>query len=96
MKRHTFFPGADPGLVKALGKKFETIKNPGEDFSAVVGDIEYSGPVKQQDGNINWHVKHTALAKQAKQSAPAKATPKKVAAKKAAAKKTAPKKSAKK
>lgn len=87
MKRHTFFPGANPELVKALGKKFEAIKNPGEDFSAVVGGIEYSGPVKQQDGNINWHVKHTALAMQAKQSVPAKAAPKKAAAKKAAPKK---------
>ena len=96
MKRNTIFPGANERLLVELGTAFETAKEPGDEFTAVVNGIRYGGPVKQQAGNLNWYIKRTALAPreaQAKRSAPAKAAPKKAAPKKKAAKKkAAPKK----
>ena len=85
MKRMTFFPGASDALVKQLASKFNAAKEPGKQFTAQVGALVYSGPVKVQDGAVRWYVEASKLAKKAsKQAAPpakAKAAPKKKLAK---------------
>lgn len=88
MERMTFFPGASDALVKQLASKFSAAKEPGKEFSAQVGALVYSGPVKVQDGAVRWYIQASKLADQAsKRQATAKAKPapkKKAAAKKAA------------
>lgn len=75
MKRMTFFPGANEALVKQLQTKFKAAKEPGKEFTAQVGGLEYTGPVKLQDGAQRWYVEGSKLAsKQA--STEAEAAPK--------------------
>lgn len=84
MKRMTFFPGASEALVKQLASKFSAAKEPGKEFSAQVGALVYSGPVKVQDGAVRWYVEASKLADKASKPVPpvkAKAAPKKKAAK---------------
>ena len=89
MKRMTFFPGASEALVKQLASKFNAAKEPGKQFTAQVGALVYSGPVKVQDGAVRWYVEASKLAEKASKQAapPAKAKP-------APKKKAAPKKNA--
>lgn len=84
MKRMTFFPGASEALVKQLASKFNAAKEPGKQFTAQVGALVYSGPVKVQDGAVRWYVEASKLAEKASKPAPpakAKAAPKKAAPK---------------
>lgn len=78
MRRMTFFPGASEALVKQLASKFDAAKEPDKEFTAQVGPLVYSGPVKLEHGMQRWYITGSKLApKQA--TASAKAAPKKKA-----------------
>ncbi len=84
MKRMTFFPGASEALVKQLASKFNAAKEPGKQFTAQVGALVYSGPVKVQDGAVRWYIQASKLAAKASKrpaTSKAKAAPKKKLAK---------------
>lgn len=78
MKRMTFFPGASEALVKQLASKFDAAKEPGKEFTAQVGPLVYSGPVKVENGAERWYITGSKLAP--KQAPKAEAAPKKKAA----------------
>jgi len=80
MKRMTFFPGASEALVKQLASKFNAAKEPGKQFTAQVGALVYSGPVKLEHGMQRWYITGSKLAPK-QVPAPAKAAPKKKATK---------------
>lgn len=91
MKRNVLYPGCtNLQLIAALTAAWKKGPDGVEEHTAQVGQIQYSGPVRNENGAANWYITATKVATEAPKSARAKTATKKAASKK----KAAPKKSA--